>query len=165
MSKQARESEIQKLHALMGKRSAIETINREYSLYEVATITRAGQAVALGVSDTKGHLGVGADADVAIYDLDPNNLSPERIERTFSHALCTIKGGEIVVKNGEVVRESRGKRFWVNPKVKEDLERVVLREVRRTFAQYYTVKMANFPVQDVYVPLSNEVRIEATSLS
>jgi formylmethanofuran dehydrogenase subunit A len=165
MSKRARESEIQKLHALTGKRSAIETINREYSLYELATITRAGQAVALGVSDTKGHLGVGADADVAIYDLDPNNLSPERIERTFSHALYTIKGGEIVVKNGEVVRESRGKRFWVNPKVEEDLERVVLREVRRTFAQYYTVNMANFPVQDMYVPLSNEVRIEATSLS
>jgi formylmethanofuran dehydrogenase subunit A len=165
MSRRARESELQRLHAVTGKRSIIETINREYTLYEIAIATRAGQAVALGISDIKGHLGVGADADIAVYDLDPNNLTPEGIEKAFSRALYTIKSGEIVVKNGEVVRESRGKRFWVNPKVNETLERTMLRDVRRTFAQYYTVTMANFPVQEAYVPLSSEIKIDTTSIS
>ncbi|MGB9853324.1 MAG: formylmethanofuran dehydrogenase subunit A [Candidatus Bathyarchaeales archaeon] len=165
ISKRARESELQKLHAATGKRSIIGTINREYTLYEITIATRAGQAVALGISDIKGHLGVGADADIAVYDLDPNNLTPEGIEKAFSRALYTIKSGEIVVKHGEVVRESRGRRFWVNPKVDENLGRTMLRDVRRTFAQYYTVTMANFPVQEAYIPLSSEIKIDTTSIS
>jgi formylmethanofuran dehydrogenase subunit A len=165
MSKKARESQIQKLHKLVSKRSLIETIDREYSLYEIAIITRAGQALALGISDVKGHLGVGADADVAIYDLDPNNLTSENIEVAFLHAAYTIKGGEIVVKDGEIVGVSQGKRFWVNPQLREDIERAMLREVRHTFARFYTVSMANFPVQDMYVPSSNEIKIDLTDIS
>lgn len=165
MSRQARESRLQKLHRLTDKRSLIGTIDREYTLYEIATVTRAGQAVALGMNDTKGNLGVGADADVAIYDLDPNNLTPEKIEKAFSHAAYTIKDGEIVVKDGEVVRVTQAKRFWVSPQVNEDLERMMLREIRRTFALFYTVTMANFPVQEMYVPSSNEIKIDATHIS
>ncbi len=165
MSKKAREKEIQELHPAIGKRATIMSIDREYSLYDIATVTRSGQALALGISDVKGHLGVGADADVAIYDLDPNNIAPNMIEKAFSRAIYTIKGGEIVVKNGEVVKEFVGKRFWVNPKVNENLERTMLREIRRTFVQYYTVNMANFPVQDVYVPLSAEIKIDSTAIS
>ncbi|MEM0313467.1 MAG: formylmethanofuran dehydrogenase subunit A [Candidatus Bathyarchaeia archaeon] len=165
MSKKAREAELQKLNPAVAKRSLITTIDREYTLYEVAAITRAGQAVALGLSNIKGHLGVGADADIAIYDLDPNNLALDRVEKVFSRAFCTIKGGGVVVKNGEVVKEVWGRRFWVNPKTNENLERAVLREIRRTFAQYYTVTLANFPVQDAYIPASHEIRIEATALT
>jgi len=165
MSKRARENQLQKLHKRTSKHSLIGTIDREYNLYEIATVTRAGQSVALGMSDTKGHLGVDADADVAIYDLDPNNLTPQLIEKAFSHAAYTIKGGEIVVKDGEVVSITQGKRFWVNPQVDEDLERMMLREIRRTFALFYTVTMPNFPVQEMYVPSSNEIKIDATHIS
>ncbi|MEM2767533.1 MAG: formylmethanofuran dehydrogenase subunit A, partial [Candidatus Bathyarchaeia archaeon] len=164
MSRKAREQEIQKLHPAVGKRSLITTIDREYSLYDIAIITRAGQALALGLSKVKGHLGPGADADVAIYDLDPNNLTPERIEKAFSRTLYTIKGGEIVVRNGKIVKVSRGKRFWVNPKVSDSLEQTMLREIRRVFIQYYTVNMNNFPVQESYIPLSSELKIDVTSL-
>ncbi len=165
MSKQARNIQLERLHKLTNKRSIIGTIDREYSLFEIATVTRAGQAVALGMSDTKGHLGVGADADIAIYDLDPNNLAPDNIEKAFSHAAYTIKDGTIVVKNGEIVQVTQGKRSWVNPQINDNLEKTKLRDIGRTFARFYTVTMANFPVQDVYVPLSNEIRIDATNIS
>lgn len=165
MSKRAREGEFKRLHKLTGKRSLIETIDREYTLYEIAIITRAGQAVALGVSDTKGHLGIGADADVAIYDMNPNDLTPEKIERAFSYALYTIKDGRIVVKNGEIVQVTQGKRFWVNPQVDKGLERTMLRDLRRTFARFYTVSMSNFPVQETYVPLSSEIKVDVTHIS
>jgi formylmethanofuran dehydrogenase subunit A len=36
-------------------------------------MTRAGQAKALGLKN-KGHLGVGADADIAIYNLNPETI-------------------------------------------------------------------------------------------
>ena len=43
----------------------------QYSLSEIAIITRAGPARILGLKN-KGHLGVGADADITIYTPDPN---------------------------------------------------------------------------------------------
>ena len=45
----------------------LDDLDREYTLDEIAIITRAGPARLLGLRD-KGHLGVGADADVTIYD-------------------------------------------------------------------------------------------------
>lgn len=47
MSKQARKDELQKLHKLVSKRSPIETIDHEYTLYEIAIITRAGQSYSI----------------------------------------------------------------------------------------------------------------------
>ena len=45
------------------------SLDREYTLAEIAIITRAGPARMLGLRD-KGHLGPGADADVTIYAPD-----------------------------------------------------------------------------------------------
>ena len=44
-------------------------LSREYTLNEIAIITRAGPARLLGLRH-KGHLGVGADADVTVYSRD-----------------------------------------------------------------------------------------------
>ena len=50
-------------------RSGLGDLSREYTLAEIAIITRAGPARILGLSQ-KGHLGPGADADVTIYAPD-----------------------------------------------------------------------------------------------
>ncbi|MEM6799443.1 MAG: formylmethanofuran dehydrogenase subunit A [Planctomycetota bacterium] len=47
------------------ERCQLADLDREYSLSEVAIITRAGPARLLGLTN-KGHLGVGADADITI---------------------------------------------------------------------------------------------------
>jgi len=47
--------------------TALPDLDREYSLNEIAIITRAGPARLLGLKN-KGHLGAGADADITIYD-------------------------------------------------------------------------------------------------
>ena len=85
-------------------------LNRELSLYELAIVTRAGQAKALGLKN-KGHLGVGADADVAIYNVNPETTDIAKkyktVRRAFRDAAYTIKDGKIVVKDGEVVMNVR----------------------------------------------------------
>ncbi|HIF06850.1 MAG TPA: hypothetical protein EYQ64_07820, partial [Gemmatimonadetes bacterium] len=48
------------------KYSTLPNLEREYSLYEVAIMTRAGPARSLGLKDI-GHLGVGASADITVY--------------------------------------------------------------------------------------------------
>jgi len=57
----ARRERVKALPAKALKRIVLAELNREYTLYEIAIITSAGPARALGLKQ-KGHLGVGADA-------------------------------------------------------------------------------------------------------
>ena len=70
--------------------SELPELTREYTLEEIAIITRAGPAKTLGLAN-KGHLGIGADADIAIYR--PNS----DFEAMFSQAAYVLKGGEIEI--------------------------------------------------------------------
>lgn len=140
MSKRCREETLRQIHRRTPSRTSIAGIDREFSLYEVAIITRAAPAKALGLQ-TKGHLGVGADADVAIYEFKEDD-----IEGSFSRAKYVIKGGELVVKDGRVVHAPEGKKFWV------DAGGELRDEIREAFERYYTVSLENYPVQAEYLP-------------
>ena len=84
------------------KRCPLADIDREYSLNDIAIITRAGPARILGLKH-KGHLGIGADADIAVYTPDPN------YETMFAWPAMVIKGGEILMKDGEFQQQFAGK--------------------------------------------------------
>ncbi|MCW4051749.1 MAG: formylmethanofuran dehydrogenase subunit A [Candidatus Bathyarchaeota archaeon] len=148
MSREARETTMAKISKKARRKAALTTIDREYSLHEIAIITRAGQARILGLKD-KGHLGIGADADIAIYKLNPERTdltkNPEVIRRAFKKAAYTIKDGEIVVRDGEVVRSVAGKTYWVNIQASPSLLEVEP-ELREVFEEYYTVKYENYLV-------------------
>ena len=159
MSRKARSDTMSRMHGAVFRRAEIADIYREYTLYEVAVVTRAATAKALGLRD-KGHLGVGADADVAVYPIDPNRLDTSdyrSIERAFSRAKYVVKGGEIVVWDGRIVSTPLGNTFWVRATVKEDVGEQVLEEVGEVFEKYYTMRLSNYPVQDVYLPKPVEV--------
>ena len=79
----------------------LDDLDREYSLEEIAIITRAGPARLLGLRD-KGHLGVGADADVTLYDDRADR------EEMFATPRYVIKGGRVVVRDGELVEALAG---------------------------------------------------------
>ncbi|KXA91354.1 hypothetical protein AKJ63_01030 [candidate division MSBL1 archaeon SCGC-AAA259D18] len=140
MSKKLRNEVLEDAPKAASSRSGLGSIEREYSLYEIAIVTRAGPANRLGL-ENKGHLGVGADADVAIYDFDGNN-----IEKSFSKAKYVIKDGELVVKDGEIVKNKKGKTLWTKTKGE------ITDEMREDFSKYYTVEMENYPVSDNYLP-------------
>ncbi len=148
MSRRFREKVMEKLNRAALKRSALPSINREYDLYDVTIITRAAPAKLLGLDAFKGHLGVGADGDVAIYDIDPERVDPsrdfERIVRAFKRAKYTIKDGTVVVKNGEVVRAALGRTFYVSfdGRPGEGLEG----EIREFFRKWYSVELENYVI-------------------
>ena len=79
-------------------------LSREYTLNEIAIVTRAGPARLLGLT-TKGHLGVGADADVTVYPRDPD------IARMFSTPRYVVKAGRVVVEEGHLRRAPAGRRL------------------------------------------------------
>src|SRR5262249_20215176 len=116
------------------ERTVLGDLDREYTLSEIAIITSAGPARALGLSK-KGHLGVGADADVTIYHEKPDG------ELLFRYPRYVIKAGEIVVEEGDIRKMSEGREFVVRPGYDESVESYL----RPLFQQYYTMSFENYP--------------------
>lgn len=168
MSRRYREETLGKVNKAAEKRSSIASIDREYTFNEIAIVTRAGQAKSLGFAEKKGHLGIGAHGDVAVYDLDPDNIDPGRdfkeIEKGFSATAYTIKDGEILVKDGEIVKVVNGRVYWANARVDSKLEEEVMRDIEYNFKRYYSVNLANYPVQDRFLKRPAEWKIDATKV-
>jgi formylmethanofuran dehydrogenase subunit A len=111
---------------------------REYTLNEIAIVTRAGPARLLGLG-AKGHLGVGADADVTIYSRDAD------IAKMFSTPRYVVKGGIVIVEEGQLRRAPAGRRLRLAP----GYDDAVARDLRKHFEAYSSVSFDNYPVRDL----------------
>jgi formylmethanofuran dehydrogenase subunit A len=136
MDNEFRREQLKALAPKALKRILLPELNRQYSLYEIAVITSAGPARALGLPQ-KGHLGVGADADIAVFN-DTKNIA-----EMFSYPRYVIKGGEIVIEEGEIRKTVEGRGFVVRPTYEEKIEDYL----RPLFQQYYTMSFDNYPVE------------------
>ena len=123
---------------LLAGTALADGLAREYTLGEIAIITRAGPARQLGLAH-KGHLGVGADADVTIYSRNAN------IAEMFATPRYVLKGGVLVVEEGQLRRAPQGRRLHVRP----GYDTAVMRDLERWFERYGTVSFANFPVANL----------------
>lgn len=106
---------------------------REYSLNEIAIITRAGPARLLGLTN-KGHLGPGADADITMYTPDSDRT------RMFSTPRYVLKSGTIVVDDGYLRRAPQGARHAVRPAYDKSIER----PIREFMDRYLTIAFENY---------------------
>jgi formylmethanofuran dehydrogenase subunit A len=131
-----RREQLKKLPPKALKRTILADLDRQYTLSEIAIITSAGPARALGLSQ-KGHLGIGADADVAVYN---QNGDPAQV---FAYPRYVLKGGEIVLEEGEIRHTMAGREFVVRPTYDEQIEAYL----RPLFQQYYTMSFDNYPVE------------------
>jgi len=111
-------------------------LSREYTLSEIAIITRAGPARLLGLAN-KGHLGVGAEADVTIYARSSNAAE------MFATPRYVIKGGTLVVEEGQLRRAPQGSRLHVSP----SYDRAVERDLKKYFDENVSIAFENYPVE------------------
>ena len=118
--------------------STLGTIDREYSLYEIAIMTRAGAARLLGLKD-RGHLGAGAGADITVY------TEQEDKEIMFAKPDYVFKDGELVVKQGEVVKIVWGNVHTVKPEFDRG---PVEKDLKDYYDRYLTMKLDNFIIRD-----------------
>ena len=111
----------------------LDGLAREYTLGEIAIVTRAGPARLLGLPQ-KGHLGPGADADVTVYAPDADRA------KMFAAPRYVIKGGTLVVEEGQLRRAPAGARLAVRP----DYDPAVKSDVKRFFDDYASVAFENY---------------------
>ncbi len=144
MDRDLRNARLAQAPAGVRERCTLGDITREYTLYEIAIITRAAPARLLGLRH-KGHLGPGADADVTIYDRSDD------IQAMFSVPRYVIKSGQCVVENGELrttwptgEHDDRlmGRLLRVTPAFDEGC----VPHIRDWFESHYTVRLRNYVI-------------------
>ncbi len=115
--------------------STLSSIDREYSLYEIAIMTRAAPVRSLGLKN-RGHLGSGAVADITIYTDQKDR------EKMFSKPDYVFKGGELIVRDGKIVKVVNGNTHTLSPCFDKEIER----SLKRYFDDYQTINMDNFKI-------------------
>jgi formylmethanofuran dehydrogenase subunit A len=135
MDKSFRNDMLATIHPDAAAHSHLAALNREYSLYEIAIMTRAGPARTLGLAD-RGHLASGAAADITVYTDEPNR------EKMFEKPDLVFKDGELVAKQGRIIKVTRGAVHTVAP----DYDRAIERSLKDYFDRYRTMRFENFGI-------------------
>ena len=136
MDRSFRNEQLARIHPDAAAHSILGSIAREYSLNDIAIMTRAGPARILGLSN-HGHLGTGAVADITVYE---PHADREQMFETPSHV---FKNGELIVRNGKLEKVVWGATHTVHP----DYDPGIKRLLREYFDRYQTVRLDNFAVQ------------------
>ena len=137
MDRGFRAEKLAAIHPAAAAASRLAGLDREYDLHDIAVITRAGPARALGLAD-RGHLGAGAVADIAVYDEQADK------EAMFSRAAYVFKDGRLVVRDGTLVETVAGATHVARPEHDPAIER----RIADHFARFLTVRAGNFRLSD-----------------
>lgn len=137
MDRGFRQDMMQKVNPDSLKYSSLPTLDREYSLYEIAILTRAGPARSLGLKD-RGHLGPGASADITVY------FDKADREAMFTTPELVFKNGELIVRDGKVVKVVQGATHVARP----EYDKAIEKPLKEYFDRYHTVRMENFKLSD-----------------
>ena len=135
MDRSFRNSKLDTIHAEAAAHSQLRSLEREYSLYEIAIMTRAAPARSPGLGD-RGHLGEGAAADIVVYRDDADR------EAMFEAPDYVFKDGELVARDGRIVKVTLGATHVVKP----DYDRGIEERLRRYFERYRSTRFDNFAI-------------------
>ncbi|WP_341886715.1 formylmethanofuran dehydrogenase subunit A [Variovorax sp. YR752] len=108
MDRSFREEQLAKLHPDVVANCALKSITRELTMDEIAVMTRSGPAKLLGLKD-RGHLAVGAAADIAIYREQSDR------EAMFRTPDWVFKDGTLVAKSGTLTATPVGGTHFIEP--------------------------------------------------
>ncbi|MEJ8823365.1 formylmethanofuran dehydrogenase subunit A [Variovorax humicola] len=128
MDRSFREEQLAKLHPEVAANCALRSITRELTLREIAIMTRAAPARLLGLAD-RGHLGVGAAADIALYREQADR------EAMFTTPEYVFKDGAMVARGGKITAVPVGGTHFVEP----DFDRTVEKTLRKHLAAHGSV--------------------------
>jgi formylmethanofuran dehydrogenase subunit A len=137
MDKTFRNETFAKLNLDAQAMSNLASLSREYSLYEIAIMTRAGASKLIGLND-RGHLGVGASADITVYTDQADR------EAMFAKPDYVFKNGELVVRDGVVTKVVWGATHTAKPAFDIGVEK----GLKDYFDKYQTMQLDNFKMSN-----------------
>ena len=129
--------------------STLRSIKREYSLYDIAVMTRAAPARLLGLKN-RGHLGPDAAADITVYTEHANK------ERMFEKPDYVFKDGELVARRGKITNVTWGATHVVRPEYHPGIEK----KLKSHFENYQGMSMENFVIRESDFPNDGRFRAQ-----
>ena len=139
MDRDYRLEQLSNINPLALRRTELAQITREYTLEEIAIVSRSAAARTLGLSK-KGNLCYGSHGDIAIYRLQDDK------QAMFSEPAYVLKDGAVVIRDGKPVLSPQGSRILVGL----DRDVALPADLVEQFEKYYSIALENFPVEDDY---------------
>jgi formylmethanofuran dehydrogenase subunit A len=137
MDRDERSAWLARIHPEVAQSTLLRDIAREYTLNEIAIMTRAAPARLLGLPD-RGHLKPGGRADIAVYRDLPDRAA------MFEAAYLVFKDGQLVVSDGEIVHSTRGRIQTIRP----DYDRGIHATLQRYYDRFYTLGLDRLCISD-----------------
>ena len=142
------------LHTDAQKASNLAAMDREYSLYEIAIMTRAAPAKVLGL-ENHGHLGDGASGNITVY------RKQDDIEQMFAKPAFVFKDGKPIVKDGQIVETVQG----ITHETKPDFDTAIEKPLKKYFDDYQTLSLNNFKISndEMVECIGSEIEVHSKS--
>ncbi len=132
------------------RKSSLIGSEKSLSFLEFVIMTRTSPARSLGLGEHKGHLGIGADGDLNILNMNINEIDSQKeylkVEKALSNIEFVLKDGQIVKNKEKIDLNDDGKIFWSKGKPqKEEISRILLKkkEFYQKFASIFYDSMAS----------------------
>ncbi|MHA1150144.1 MAG: amidohydrolase family protein [Promethearchaeota archaeon] len=113
------------------------------SFNEFIIISRASPAKSLGLMEIKGNLGIGADGDLNILDIDIGDLDPKK---EYDKIIQTLSNIEYVIKDGKIIKNAekfdlnpQGKILWSEGMIDFKDSSFILNKKKDFYQKYYSI--------------------------
>lgn len=136
MDRDFRNACLETIHPEARAMTLLSEIKREFTLYEIAIMTRAAPACLLGLMD-RGTLRPGSKADIAVYHPGADAA------RMFGRCALLLKDGVVAARNGTI--ENRRIGATISSAAPYD-SAILLPRLRAHFDRFGTVSLANYTV-------------------
>lgn len=123
------------------KDNSLTSVEKELSFSDFVVLTRSSPAKSLGIGSIKGNLGLGADGDLNILNLNSNEMESstdyDKVNSALQNMDYVIKAGTIIKDQDKVNLNVPGKIFWASGKPeKEDTKSILAK--KESFYQKYS---------------------------
>jgi formylmethanofuran dehydrogenase subunit A len=142
VSHDAREQFMKDMDTTFSKDNSLITNSKELTFNDFAILTRSSPAKSLGIGSIKGNLGLGADGDLNILNLNLNDTDISRDYEKFKSALSNIeyviKAGEIIKNHEKINLDCSGKILWASGKPEKEDNKSILAKKETFYQKYYS---------------------------
>jgi len=148
MNKNSRERFMKDMNTEFLKKHPIVNNSDEYSFKDLIIITRSSPAKSLGLEKYKGNLGLGADGDLNLLNINIDTLDSskqvEEIIKAFQNIEYVIKEGNIVKKQDDFALNYPGKIFWSKGNANIEKSATILNKKREFYEKYSSIFYDSF---------------------
>ena len=148
MSSEARNNFMKNMNSDFQNKTVLKDNKDTLTFNDFIIITRASPAQSLGLGRIKGNLGLGADGDLNILNLNlteiDENKDYDELIKALSNIGLIVKAGETIKKDDNFNLNIQGKIFWSNGKLEKKDPLMILSKKEEFYQKYASVFYDSF---------------------